>query len=248
MKKNYFKNYSLRQHRKVYGSTLGFIEFLENYVDLNNKNLIDLACGGGANTIYLAKKYPQSFFLGIDYDRNLIKFGNKYKKNLKNIKFVIDNWKNVNLYKKFISGNKVKNIQPQKKMSGGGIICFQSLTCLDMQLNEILKNFKKKNFPFIAFNSLFFEGKCNYRIFAEDFSQASEFKKGWYNIYSIHTMKNILIKKGYKNFKFKKFDIQYDLPKPKHSGMQSYTVKNYNGKRIVFSGALHIPYGFFLAY
>jgi hypothetical protein len=152
------------------------------------------------------------------------------------------------LYKKFISANKVKNIQLQKKMSGGGIICFQSLTCLDMQLNEILKNFKKKNFPFIAFNSLFFEGKCNYRIFAEDFSQASEFKKGWYNIYSIHTMKNILIKKGYKNFKFKKFDIQYDLPKPKHSGMQSYTVKNYNGKRIVFSGALHIPYGFFLAY
>jgi hypothetical protein len=117
-----------------------------------------------------------------------------------------------------------------------------------MQLEEILKNFKKKNFPFVAFSSLFYEGKCDYKIYVKDFSQASEFKEGWYNIYSVHTMKNILKKKGYKNFKFSKYNIQYNLPKPKHSGMQSYTIKTYSGKRIVISGALLMPYAFFLAY
>jgi SAM-dependent methyltransferase len=242
MKNNSFKNYSLKQYNKIYGSTLKFIKFLEKYIDLNKKNLIDLACGGGANTIYLAKKYPQSSFLGIDYDRNLIKLGNKLKKNLSNIKFKIDNWNNVGPYKSFIGSNKKIN------STGGGIICFQSLTCLDMQLEEILKNFKKKNFPFVAFSSLFYEGKCDYKIYVKDFSQASEFKEGWYNIYSTYTMKNILKKKGYKNFKFSKYNIQYNLPKPKHSGMQSYTIKNNSGKRIIFSGALHLPYAFFLAY
>ena len=34
------------------------------------------------------------------------------------------------------------------------------------------------------------------KIYVKDFSQASEFKEGWYNIYSIYTMKNILIKNG----------------------------------------------------
>ena len=242
MKNNSFKNYSLKQYNKIYGSTLEFIKFLEKYIDLNKKNLIDLACGGGANTIYLAKKYPQSSFLGIDYDRNLIKLGNKLKKNLSNIKFKIDNWNNVGPYKSFIGSNKKIN------STGGGIICFQSLTCLDMQLEEILKNFKKKNFPFVAFSSLFYEGKCDYKIYVKDFSQASEFKEGWYNIYSTYTMKNILKKKGYKNFKFSNYNIQYNLPKPKHSGMQSYTIKNNSGKRIIFSGALHLPYAFFLAY
>ncbi len=241
MKNNSFKNYSLKQYNKIYGSTVEFIKFLEKYIDLNKKNLIDLACGGGANTIYLAKKYPQSSFLGIDYDKNLIKLGDKSKKNLSNIKFKIDNWNNVGLYKSFINSDKKMN-------PSGGIICFQSLTCLDMQLEEILKNLKKKNFPFVAFSSLFYEGKCDYRIYVKDFSQASEFKEGWYNIYSIHTMKNILIKKGYKNFKFSNYNIKYNLPKPKHSGMQSYTIKTNSGKRIIFSGALHLPYAFFLAY
>lgn len=243
MKNNSFKSYSLKQFKKIYGSTLEFIKFLEKHIDLDKKNLIDLACGGGANTIYLAKKYPQSSILGLDYDKKLISLGNKFKKNLINIKFQTDDWSNIKLYKNFIHRNK-------KKTSSlpGGIICFQSLTCLDMQLEEILKNFKKTNFPFIAFSSLFYEGKCDYKIYVKDFSRASEFKGGWYNIYSIHTMKNILKKKGYKNFKFSKYEIKYNLQKPKHEGMQSYTIKTLNKKRLIFSGALHLPYAFFLAY
>jgi hypothetical protein len=115
-----------------------------------------------------------------------------------------------------------------------------------MPSSEIFKNFNKKKFPFVAFSSLIYEGKVDYKIYVKDFSK-SEFTEGWYNIYSIYTLKNILIKKGYKNFKFQKYDIRYDLSKPNHGGMQSYTVKSYSGKRIIFSGALHMPYAFFFA-
>lgn len=243
MKNNSFKSYSLKQYKKVFGSTIEFIKFLEKYIDLNKKNLIDIACGGGANTIFLAKKYPQSSIIGIDYDKKLISLGNKFKKNLTNIKFKIDDWANITTYKNFIYRNKKK-----RERLPGGVICFQSLTCLDLQLEEILENFKKRNFPFVAFSSLFYEGKCDYKIYVKDFSQASEFKEGWYNIYSIHTMKKILKKKGYKNFKFCKYDIKYNLPKPKHTGMQSYTIKTINRKKLIFSGALYLPYAFLLAY
>ena len=102
MKKINYKIYSLRQHNKIYGNTIEFVKFIEKFIDLNKKNIIDLACGGGANTIYLAKKYPQSSFLGIDYNRRLIEIGNKFKKNLSNVKFKIDDWKNINFHKSFI--------------------------------------------------------------------------------------------------------------------------------------------------
>jgi len=245
MKKIPYKIYSLRQYKKIYGNTVEFIKFIEKYIDLNKKNIIDLACGGGSNKIYLAKKYPQSSFLGIDYDRRLIEIGNKFKKDLSNVKFKIDDWRNINFHKNFIYKKNTSKIL--RGGSGGGIISFQTLTCLDMQISEIFKNFNKKKFPFLAFSSLLYEGKVDYKIYVKDFSK-SEFTEGWYNIYSIHTLKKILIKKGYKNFKFEKFNIQYNLPKPMHGGMQSYTVKSYSGKRMIFSGALHIPYAFFLAY
>lgn len=106
MKNNSFKSYSLKQYKKVFGSTIEFIKFLEKYIDLNKKNLIDIACGGGANTIFLAKKYPQSSIIGIDYDKKLISLGNKFKKNLTNIKFKIDDWANITTYKNFIYRNK----------------------------------------------------------------------------------------------------------------------------------------------
>ena len=244
MKKINYKIYSLRQYNKIYENTVEFVKFIEKYIDLNKKNIIDLACGGGANTIYLAKKYPQSSFLGIDYDRRLIEIGNKFKKDLSNVKFKIDDWKNINFHKSFIYK---KNTSKILRGGRGGIISFQTLSCLDMEITEIFKNFNKKKFPFLALSCLLYEGKIDYKIYVKDFSK-SEFTEGWYNIYSIHTLKKILIKKGYKNFKFEKFNIQYNLPKPAHGGMQSYTVKSYSGKRMIFSGALHIPYAFFLAY
>jgi trans-aconitate methyltransferase len=107
MKKIPYKIYSVRQYKKTYGSTVEFVKFIEKYINLNKKNIVDLACGGGANTIYLAKKYPQSNFLGIDRDRSLISIGNKFKKNLNNIKFEIGDWRHINSYKKFIFQNKI---------------------------------------------------------------------------------------------------------------------------------------------
>ena len=111
MKKLPNKSYHCKQHKKIYGSTVEFVKFIETYINLNKKNIIDLGCGSGANTIYLAKKYPQSNFLGIDSDRRLIVIGNKFKKNKNNIKFEIGDWRHINSYKKFIFQNKIsKNI------------------------------------------------------------------------------------------------------------------------------------------
>lgn len=230
---NYTK-YSLTQHEKIYGSTIEFIKFISKIINLDNKNIIDLACGGGANTIFLARKFRKSLFLGIDKQKKLIKIAEKFTKisKLKNCFFKLNKWEK--LKSNFIN-----------KIEYDGIISFQSLSFLEINLDQAIKYLKKKKFKFLAFSSLFWEGECNYKILVNDFSK-SDFKRGYYNIYSIKTLKKKFFRLGYKKFFFKKYDIKYDLKKPDHFGMGSYTIKDEKKKRLIFSGSLYLPYGFIL--
>lgn len=63
-------NYHLRQLEKPYRSTVHFEKFLSQHVSLENKKVIDIACGTGGATKYLANLHPSSNFLGIDFNEN----------------------------------------------------------------------------------------------------------------------------------------------------------------------------------
>ncbi|MDA9152865.1 class I SAM-dependent methyltransferase [Candidatus Pelagibacter sp.] len=230
-----YKKYSLNQYKKTYDSTTELIKFIAKYINLDKKNIIDLACGGGANTIFLAKKFRKSNFLGADLSKDLIKIAKKKLKEfpeINNCDFTIKNWINIH----------------REKDKFDGIISFQSLSYASYPYEKLLKNLKKKNFNFLAFSSLFYNGKCEYNIYIDDFSKMAKKGTSLYTVISTYKIKKILKKNGYRNFKYIPFKINIDLKKPKHSGMQSYTLKLKNNKRIIFSGGLHIPYGFILAY
>ena len=54
-----YKSYSINQYKKTYNSTTELIKFISKHINLNGKSIIDLACGGGANTFFLAKKFKK---------------------------------------------------------------------------------------------------------------------------------------------------------------------------------------------
>lgn len=238
MKKNLnidYISYSINQYKKTYDSTTELIKFISKYVNLNGKSIIDLACGGGANTLYLAKKFKNSNILGADLSDDLIKIAKRKIKNfpkVKNCNFIKKNWLDI---------HKVKG-------KFDGIISFQSLSYTSYSYEKLLKNLKKKKYDFLAFSSLFYNGDCEYKIYIDDFSKMNNKGANLYNIISTNKIKKILKQNGYKKFKYVPFKINIDLKKPKHSGMQSYTIKLKNKKRLIFSGGLYIPYGFILAY
>ena len=220
-----YKLYSKTQHSKTYKSTIDLVKFVSKYVDLEKKTIIDLACGGGANTIYLAERYKSSSIIGIDINKSLLKIANSQKKELKNIKFVKGNWFDV---------NDKKNID--------GVIAFQALSFVKGSLKDKISVFNKKKFNFLAFSTLLTPFDVNFNINVDDFSKG-EFEKGTYDIYSFSSIKKLLRIRGYKKIYFKQFFINQKLEKPKHKGMGSYTIE-IKKKKILFSGGIHLPYYF----
>jgi ubiquinone/menaquinone biosynthesis C-methylase UbiE len=64
--------YFTSQFKKIFESTKEAFEILKKK-KLNNLNTLDLACGNGANLIYLKKKYGnKKYCLGLDFNKNLI--------------------------------------------------------------------------------------------------------------------------------------------------------------------------------
>ena len=85
-KKTAKNSYFYHQIKKPKNSTVKFFNFLKKNKCLKG-NIIDCACGNGANLIYLQKKYRYSkSLLGIEFNKILVKQSKKYLKNLKNIK------------------------------------------------------------------------------------------------------------------------------------------------------------------
>jgi len=226
--------YHKRQHGKIYRSTELFIKFIEKYENLNNKTIIDIGCGAGANTIYLAKRYNSSNFIGIDCNTNAIKYAKKVvrKNKIKNCKF--------------ISGN-ILNIKKKLKIGKIDIaLSFHFLSFVSEWYNLTLSKICSLRPISTAHSSLFFEGLAEAKIDINDFSK-SELNKSPYNIFSLNKIENFLKKRKYNFFRSKKMIIDKKLSKPKHKGMGSYTLRLKNGKLELRSGPLYLPHGFFYA-
>ena len=227
--------YHKNQHKQIYNSTIEFIDFIKKNVSLKNKTILDIGCGAGANTIYLAKKYPSSNIIGVDYNKSLIKYASSQlkKKKIGNCKFFSSSIESLSL--KIINEKKIDIV-----------LSFHFLSFTDEWITENLKKIISLKPKYLAHSSLFYDGEVDAKILIDDFSK-SEFKGSYYNIFSIPKIKNFLKKKNFKKFKFEPMKVTKFLKKPIHTGMNSYTIDLKNKKRLLFSGPLFLPHGFFFS-
>ena len=158
--------YALKQHKKIYRSTVYFEKFISKFVSLKNKRVVDLACGAGANTMYLGAKYPNSNFLGADIEKKVLNQANKINY-LENVSFKKLNW--LKLKKKDF-----------KKFNG--LVSFQTISVLPFWYNKSIQPLLNFNLEFLAFSGSLYDGDCEYKILVDDFSEKSEVGKTYHNI------------------------------------------------------------------
>lgn len=228
--------YHERQFKEPYRSTVAFTNWLDSLLDLPHTDTIcDIACGEGANLSYLAKRYPNIDFVGIDLNPDLIKWGNKIMKNNKivNVKMTVGD-----IYQ--LPGKNIGKFD--------GILSFQTLSWLP-EFNEPIKKMISLNPKWIGITSLFFAGDVNCKIEVQDYTLPlgrQKYKETYYNVYSLKLVENLFREMGYTLFSAP-FEIDIDLEKPKNGGMGTYTIKTVAGKRLQISGPLLMNWYFILA-
>lgn len=125
---------------------------VEKYIRTTNaKNVLELACGRGANTLYLANIFPNVDFAGTDISHEQLSFAHKNSKANSNAKFSFGNYHNLSNINDdsqdiiFIiealcySNNKNEVLEEVKtKLKKGGIFII-----LDGYLNKPIKNLSK---------------------------------------------------------------------------------------------------------
>ena len=227
--------YHLRQYENVYRSTEMMVDWLEDIGGVLERGkrqyICDMACGCGANIAYMAKKYPQSEFVGIELEERLVAEGKKQLQ-LPNTDIVQGDWFKLDM---------------SYKDKFDGIISFQTLGWLP-EYETPLKCLADLNPQWIAISSLFFEGDIDYFITVKDYTEDElNYKEMQYNIYSLVRVRKLLYNLGYKKFQFTPYDIDIDIDPVNKHGRGTYTRKMADGKRIQISGGMMMPWYFIVA-
>ena len=237
--KNYNADYFNRQFVEPYRSTVAFCNWLDS-IDVMNPNssinILDVGTGKGSNIYYMAQRYKNAKFTGVDINPEFVDEGNAIMK-AKNVddRCTLDTGDIYNFDKKYV--NKYK-----------GIVCYQTLSWLP-DYKEPIKSMAGLGADWIALTSLFFDGDVNCKIELDEYNKGFDAapKNTFYNVYSLPLIQRFFAAHGYSKLLYAPFEIDIDIPKPDHKIMGTYTEKLQNGHRIQVSGPLLMNWYFVIA-
>ena len=222
-----FVNFNKRQYEEPYRSTVFVSECLKQHlIKTQGLNVLDIGCGAGANLLYLAKTYPEIQFHGLDLNEYYINWAQleHSKRKIDNTHFHVGDFRTSHFPDEFhiIGSSQVLNIVDLGK---------------GRELLE--KSFELAREGVFIF-SLFTESKLNFEIVVDDVYSE---RKVPYNIYSIPRTVALADKYGFRLSEQEKFEIDIDLPRTE-DGLGTYTLTMDNGRRLMFSDVLHMPWHF----
>jgi len=111
------------------------IKQLENYAFSkhikNNLNILEIGCGNGLNIVLLAKQFPNSYFVGMDYSQEMIAQARKNGKDVPNAIFVFGNATSLNYAAEYfdmvLSDRCIINIQNTQQQKIALSECYRVL-------------------------------------------------------------------------------------------------------------------------
>ncbi len=214
--------YHLRQWHEPYRSTVHFADFIADRIE-SSSIVVDVACGGGGPTWYLAQRFDRCRFVGLDISEELI----KHARSARNLDFELDDLQNLRV-----------------RFGIDGVIAMQALHCLPNPVDPLHQIATRIRPQWVAFSTLIYEGNINCKIVV---SEPERPRESYYNVFGLPSLTAIMANEGYTISKYCPFKIDVDLKKPVNPDfMGTYTLTTDAGSRLQCSGPLHLPWGFCL--
>lgn len=174
----------------------------------SSRCVVDIGCGAGAATAYLASQHAGTEFVGIDISQKLVGIAKTISptKNLRNLSFVVGDC--------FDLGAR----------SGvDGVVSLQTLSWLSNYEEPLQQIFEKLSPDWVAASSLFYDGEISCRTEVDEHATGRQF---FYNVYAIPAVARFVEKFGYQLADAQPFVIDIDLPRPvDRDAMATYTVR-----------------------
>ena len=229
---NKSERYFREQLSKPKESTKEFFNILKK-LKLNNFNTLDLACGNGANLMYLKKKFDnKKYCLGLDFN-----------------KLILNSAKQFNAYENLdLKYGNILNLKDSYVNKFQLITSFQTLSWLEDYEKASIQMIKLKP-KYIGLSSLFWKGLIDFKIklnFLKNNSYQRNLKYfNYYNIYSLNNFLDFFKVNKYESIYCKKFEIKKELPNNFKQNMGTYTMKS-KKKNIQISGPLIMNWYFII--
>jgi len=229
---------SMSYHKKQWEtpkqSTIEFEKFLAEKISVT-QNVIDVGCGTGASTNYIASRNRECTFVGLDQDATLIQVA-------------------AETLNKASDGNNLRfevgdcfDLSSIGKSAFDGVLSLQTLSWLESWEEPMKQIYLNLEPNWIGLSSLFYPGdiSAEIRIFEPVRERVTN-----YNVISIKGLNRHANDYGYEVKKFEKFEISIDLPKPENEDvMGTYTLRTElsdGNSRLQLSGPIIMPWYFVL--
>jgi SAM-dependent methyltransferase len=199
--------YHVRQWREPKRSTVAFEEFIRPRLQAQTK-VVDLACGAGAATAFLARRHPDIDWLGIDYSPELILMAAQVsrKESVRNVAFRQGDW-----------------FELEELQDVDGVVTLQTLSWLPEFERPMTRLFEALRPRWMAISSLFYSGDITCRTEIEEHSRGV---RQFYNTYSLPAVDRHCATYGYRVAKAVPFVIDVDLARPANRDvMGTFTVR-----------------------
>lgn len=159
--------------------------------------VVDLGCGGGAATAYLAERHTRTRFLGLDVSVELIATAAQVAKHrgIDNLRFDTADWYSL----------------PASLPRPQGLVSMQTLSWLPNMEEPLTIVFARLRPRWIAMSSLFFTGDITCRIEVHEHRRS---RKTFYNCYAIPAVERLACEHGYRLAEHVAFEMPFDLAQP----------------------------------
>lgn len=225
--------YHVDQFERPYRSTVHLGRFLAG-LPLHDGEALDIACGAGSNIFHLSHVIPGFNWTGVDLAGDML------------FPIAREKFDDANLDVTLVSGDlfELDRLLPHQRYDL--VISTQTLSWLPDHERALCQALRVTR-GWLVLSSLFTEADVDTECLVYDHSIVPELPPYHMNVYSLNRTRTFCEGHGCHEFRSEAFDIDIDLPRPQSGGLGTYTEQLADGRRLQFSGPVHLPWRFIAA-